>query len=85
MQPWPTNGLDNIMAYIIDESTESFYAYRDGAAMMALAVYIRTGDPKRQDALRALNRIFDRASIIKMHGDNGAIRTPPAMTHQPLN
>ena len=52
--------LDRIMAYIIARSNNGFTAYRDGAAMMALAVYLRTGGPDANNARAALDRIFDR-------------------------
>ena len=52
--------LDQLIGYIINQSNESFYAYRDGSAMMALTVYLRTGGPRQADARNALNRTFDR-------------------------
>ncbi len=51
--------LDRIMGHIIDRSNLAFYAYRDGAALMALSVYLRTGGPAG-GARAALDRTFDR-------------------------
>ncbi|MCB9524715.1 MAG: thrombospondin type 3 repeat-containing protein [Myxococcales bacterium] len=53
--------LDRIMTYIINRSTNAgFAAYRDGADLMALAVYIRHGGPNRNGAKTAITNIFDR-------------------------
>lgn len=53
--------MDSVMAFIIGRATgNSFYAYRDGADMMALSLYLRTGGPNQAGALAALNSTFDR-------------------------
>ncbi|MCB9530015.1 MAG: MYXO-CTERM sorting domain-containing protein [Myxococcales bacterium] len=54
--------IDRIMAYIIAQSNQAFAAYRDGSAMMALSVYLRTGGPDQVNARAAINRIFDRTA-----------------------
>jgi hypothetical protein len=51
--------MDRIIGYIIGRSGESFYAYRDGANLAALTVYIRSGGPNAA-ARGALNQTFDR-------------------------
>ncbi len=62
--------IGNIMGYIIARSrNEGFYAYRDGADMMALALYLRTGGPDQAGALASLNACFDRVSANQ--GDHG--------------
>ncbi len=60
--------IDRVIAYIIAQAGQGFYAYRDGAEMMALAVYLRTGGPNGQ-ARNALNQIFDRT--IQNQGGHG--------------
>ena len=55
--------IDRIIAYIIGQSNQAFAAYRDGSAMMALSVYLRTGGPDQANARAALNRIFDRTAL----------------------
>ena len=52
--------LDDIMDYIIDRGNLGFYAYRDGADMMALSIYLRTGGTRQVDALATLEDVFDR-------------------------
>lgn len=55
--------LDNIMGYIITRATSAgFYAYRDGADLMALSVYLRTGGPNQAGALTAIRNTFDRTA-----------------------
>ncbi|MCB9543664.1 MAG: MYXO-CTERM sorting domain-containing protein [Myxococcales bacterium] len=54
--------IERIIAYIIAQSNQGFGAYRDGSAMMALSVYLRTGGPDQVNARAALNRIFDRTA-----------------------
>ena len=51
--------MDRIIQYIIGRSNEAFYAYRDGANLAALTVYVRTGGPNAA-AVGALNQTFDR-------------------------
>ena len=56
--------LDAIMAYIIARApAQSFYAYRDGADLMALSVYLRSGGPNQAGALAAINAVFDRVKV----------------------
>ncbi|MBU0553005.1 hypothetical protein KKF91_05375, partial [Myxococcota bacterium] len=53
--------LDAIMAFVISRARSSgFYAYRDGADLMALSVYLRTGGPDQAGARAAINAVFDR-------------------------
>ena len=53
--------LDRIMGYIIGRAPgQSFYAYRDGADLMALAVYVRSGGPQQAQAIAAIQAVFDR-------------------------
>ena len=61
--------IQTMINYIIGRSQESFYAYRDGADLMALAVYLQTGGPNQANGLLAFNRIFDR--IIENQGGGG--------------
>ncbi len=61
---------DRIMAHIIGQAGQPynggnsarFYAYREGASMMALSVYLRTGGPDQAGARAALDAIFDQTS-----------------------
>ena len=56
--------LDNIIAFIItDHGAQSFYSYRDGMDLMALALYLRTGGPNQVGATGAVNAIFDRIAL----------------------
>ncbi len=72
--------LDTVMAYIIGRAQgAAFYAYRDGADLMALSVYLRTGGPDQAGAWAALIATFDRISANQgVHGywcyANGACR-----------
>jgi hypothetical protein len=60
--------IERIVSYIIGTQTNTtFYAYRDGASMMALSVYLRTGGPSQAAALQSLNAMFDRT-----HANQGA-------------
>ncbi len=53
--------IQTLMTYIINRATgASFYAYRDGADLMAISLYVRTGGPNTAAAITAINRIFDR-------------------------
>ena len=55
--------LDNIIAFIITSHTpQSFYAYRDGADLMALSVYLRTGGPNQAGAGNSIRAMFDRVA-----------------------
>jgi len=62
--------LDNVIAYIIGSHTNiGFYSYRDGANLMALSVYLRTGGPDQASALNSINTIFDRTAAAQgAHG-----------------
>jgi hypothetical protein len=70
--------LDEIVCYIIATHTgASQYAYRDGADMMALSVYLRTGGgltglagyPTQASVLATLNTIFDRTKNAQDNSD----------------
>ncbi|MEE2789698.1 MAG: thrombospondin type 3 repeat-containing protein, partial [Myxococcota bacterium] len=61
--------IQAIITFIIEQSNGSFRAYRDGANLMALSVYLRTGGPSQAEALAALNRTFDR--VATNQGDHG--------------
>ncbi|MCB9525118.1 MAG: thrombospondin type 3 repeat-containing protein [Myxococcales bacterium] len=53
--------LDAVMGYVINRSRNAgFYAYRDGADLMALSVYLRSGGPNAAGARAAINATFDR-------------------------
>lgn len=53
--------MDSVMAFVIGRSlVNGFYAYRDGADMMALSLYLRTGGPNQSGALASLKATFDR-------------------------
>ena len=52
--------ITSIISYLISRSGEGFYAYVDGANLMALTVYLETGGPLQNQARTALDRIFDR-------------------------
>lgn len=53
--------LDGMVGYLVGNAGASFYAYRNGQEMMALALYLRTGGPDQAGALAALNTAFDEA------------------------
>jgi len=54
--------MDTAVAYILASHVgSSFYAYRDGADMMALSVYLLTGGPN-PGVQAAINTIFDRVA-----------------------
>ncbi len=53
--------IENIITWIVTNHTAAVqYAYRDGADMMALSVYLRSGGPSQAAALATMNTIFDR-------------------------
>jgi len=59
--PQDQGRIEAVMTYIINRSVgASFYAYRDGADLMALSVYLRSGGPQQAGALQSINAIFDR-------------------------
>jgi len=71
--------IDEIMCFIIAQHTGATqYAYRDGADLMALAVYLRTGGgltgnagyPTQASILTSLNTIFDK-TIAAQHKADG--------------
>ena len=51
--------IDNIITYLISSVYSGFYAYRNGQAMMALSIYLRTGGPNAA-ALTAFRSAFDQ-------------------------
>lgn len=54
--------MDRVIEYIRARATNNrFAAYRDGADMMAMAVYLRTGGPNRAAVLTAMNNTVDRS------------------------
>lgn len=60
-QPADQQRIDRIIGYIIGRANGAgFYAYRDGADLMALSVYLRTGGPNQNGALGAIRTVFDR-------------------------
>ena len=62
--------MRTVLAYIINRSRgASFYAYRDGADMMALSVFIHTGGPDQAGALASLNALVDR--VIRFQNGGG--------------
>jgi MYXO-CTERM domain-containing protein len=53
--------IEQIMAYIMNRAPGAgFYAYRDGADLMAMSVYLRSGGPQQGQALAAIQATFDR-------------------------
>ena len=55
--------LDNIIGFIITSHTPpGFYAYRDGADLMALSIYLRTGGPNQIAAGASIRAMFDRVA-----------------------
>ena len=55
--------LDNIIGFILTNHTpQTFYAYRDGADLMALSVYLRTGGPNQIGAGISIRAMFDRVA-----------------------
>ena len=62
--------LDTSLAYIIGRAPASlFYAYQDGADLMALSLYWRTGGPDQAGSLNAIEAVTDR--IIANQGAHG--------------
>jgi hypothetical protein len=62
--------IQNIMSWIIANHTGAAqYAYRDGADMMALSVYLLSGGPSQAAAKASLNTIFDR-TVAAQNGGN---------------
>ncbi len=65
--------MDAALAYIIARVAASaaadFQAYQDGADLMALALYYRTGGPDQAGAISAIDKIVDRIAPNQgMHG-----------------
>ena len=59
--PVDRNRLDQVMTFIINRSNGAgFYAYRDGADLMAMSVYLRSGGPLRAEAVQSIASTFDR-------------------------
>jgi hypothetical protein len=53
--------INRIMDYIINRAPRAgAYVYRDGADLMALSVYLRSGGPRQAHALTAIRSSFDR-------------------------
>jgi hypothetical protein len=53
--------IESMLSYIIGRAQNtSFVAYRDGADLMAISLYLRTGGPNQQGAQNTVNAIFDR-------------------------
>ncbi|MFZ4735781.1 MAG: MopE-related protein [Bradymonadia bacterium] len=53
--------LDRVMPYIIGRARNAAYAsYRDGADLMAVSLYLRSGGPDQAGALAVVQAIFDR-------------------------
>ncbi|MBU1430590.1 thrombospondin type 3 repeat-containing protein [Myxococcota bacterium] len=61
-QPEDQQRIEAIMAYIMGRAPgQAFAAYRDGADMMALALYLRTGGPQQALARQALTDVVQRS------------------------
>jgi MYXO-CTERM domain-containing protein len=67
--PGDQQRIESIISYIINNHVnQSFYAYRDGANLMALSVYLRTGGPNQAGAANGVAVLFDRISA-NQNGD----------------
>lgn len=61
--------MDSAVAFILSSHVGAgFYAYRDGADLMALSVYLLTGGPT-PGVQAAINTIFDRTILAQMVGN----------------
>lgn len=63
--------INGLVQYMIDDSGNGFYAYRNGQEMMALALYLRTGGPLA-GAVAALKAAFDESINVIPGGANPA-------------
>jgi MYXO-CTERM domain-containing protein len=62
--------IESVMSFIIPRASGGgFYAYRDGADLMAISVYLRSGGPQQAAALQAVHSVFDR--IANNQGGDG--------------
>ncbi len=62
--------LDRIMAHIFRVAAEeAYYGYRDGADLMALSVYLRTGGPEQVEARGLVDLLVDR--VLANQGAHG--------------
>jgi hypothetical protein len=60
-QPADQARIQSIMTFIINRSVgNGFSAYRDGADLMAMSLYLRSGGPSQNEARNAINGAFDR-------------------------
>ena len=69
-QPLDQARLDRIMAFIFDHAVDDgYYGYRDGADLMAISVYLRTGGPEQVQARAVMNLLTDR--VLANQGNHG--------------
>jgi hypothetical protein len=53
--------INRVMDFIINRAPNAgYYTYQDGADLMALSVYLRSGGPRQVAALTAIRATFDR-------------------------
>lgn len=52
--------INRIIQRVANSAPNGFLAYQDGADLMALALYWRTGGPDQAGALAGVNKLFDR-------------------------
>ncbi|MEE2788896.1 MAG: thrombospondin type 3 repeat-containing protein [Myxococcota bacterium] len=57
------NGIAFVIARVAGSDPNAFKAYQDGADLMALSLYWRTGGPDQAGAISAINVLFDRISV----------------------
>ena len=68
--PQDRDRIDRLMPWIIQRAANNgFYAYRDGADLMAMSVYLRSGGPLQADAVQSIAVTFDR--IVNNQGGGG--------------
>jgi hypothetical protein len=61
--PQDQQRIENTISFILNSHLgSSFYAYRDGADLMALSVYLRSGGPNQGGAANGVAVLFDRIS-----------------------
>lgn len=57
------SAINFIITRVAASAAADFQAYQDGADLMALSLYWRTGGPDQAGAISAIDKIFDRISV----------------------